>query len=236
MAIYFRAADHREVAAEEALDERGLLRSGFGRRVPYAMRDAAPRFAWDQHRASLLVVDARRIGGTEGNKPGYRIFDADVGRAAKEAAYAEHEAYLRDAWRTPPPDAGFGALDKKIKKYNARGQEEGYFEETEKDDAASVGDARKKEEPPVTGRSKCPECDGRGVVHGKYCQGCGGDGWVDDKDDDDNGKRQQLDPASDRRTVDQMARDHSVAMEQVYAARNREISDAWREGKVTNGT
>ena len=42
----------------------------------------------------------------------------------------------------------------------------------------------------VTGRSRCPECDGSGVVHGKTCQGCGGDGWVDD-DDEQRGRRRQ---------------------------------------------
>ena len=196
-------------------------------------RDSARSF-WDAHRDSLLVVDARRIGGTEGNKPGYRVLDSDAGRAEREAAYREHEAFLRDSWRNPPPDAAFGSFDRKIKKYNARGQEEGWFE-TEEGDSASVGDAKKKEDPPVTGRSRCPECDGRGVVHGKTCQGCGGDGWVDDdennEDDDDNGET----AASDRRTVDQIAHDHVAAMERLYAARNREISEAWREGKATNG-
>jgi hypothetical protein len=45
MAIYFRAADHREVAADEALDARGILKHGYGQRVPHSMRDAAPRFS-----------------------------------------------------------------------------------------------------------------------------------------------------------------------------------------------
>lgn len=73
-------------------------------------------------------------------------------------------------------------LDRKTKKFNAKGQEEGYFE-TEEGDSASVGDAKKKEEAkPITGRSRCPECEGKGVVHGKACQACGGDGWIDDEE------------------------------------------------------
>ena len=58
-------------------------------------------------------------------------------------------------------------LDRKTKKYNSKGQEEGYFE-TEEGDSASVGDAKKKAEAkPIIGRSKCPECDGKGVEHGR---------------------------------------------------------------------
>ena len=48
-------------------------------RVPAHLRDHAPRFRdgrqfWDRHRDGLLVVDARRVGGTEGNKPGFQNF------------------------------------------------------------------------------------------------------------------------------------------------------------------
>jgi hypothetical protein len=64
----------------------------------------APRFAdarsfWDANRGTLRVVDPRRVGGTEGNKPGFRIFNSDVSSAAKHSAYAAHERHLNDAWR-----------------------------------------------------------------------------------------------------------------------------------------
>jgi hypothetical protein len=227
MAIYFRAADHREVPAREALDARGILRHGYGQRVPHTMRDAAPRLAWDQHRASL--TDGRS-GGVQANRPGFRMFtDDDAGRKAIADARASYIRDLENAWRNPPPrDAGFGSLDKKIKKYNAKGQETGYFE-TEDDDA---GDAKKKEDPPkVTGRSRCPECDGRGVVHGKVCQGCGGDGWIDDdennEDDDDN----KQSAASDRRMRDVQAvsATHQQNMAKIYQQISDDVSQRWRE-------
>jgi hypothetical protein len=200
MAIYFRAADRREVPASEALDARGVLKHGYGQRVPHSMRDAAPRFSdarsfWDAHRDGLLVVDARRIGGTEGNKPGYRVLDNDLGRAERAAAYAEVDAYRRDAWR-------------------------------------NLGDAKKKEDPPpVTGRSRCPECDGRGVVHGKYCQGCGGDGWVDDDENNENNEDDNGETTSDRRMRDVQAVSaaHQQNMAKLYQQIADDVSQRWRE-------
>jgi hypothetical protein len=111
MALYFRVRDHREVSASEALDARGVLKHGYGQRVPAHMRDGAPRFSdgvrafWDANRDRLLVVDARRIGGVEGNKPGFRIFDNDLGRQAKLDAYQQYEAELTSAYRTGLGDA-----------------------------------------------------------------------------------------------------------------------------------
>jgi hypothetical protein len=208
-ARYFDATG-RECSPTEAL-RAGVLRDGFSLRTSLRDSSHGARSFWDAHRDELLVVDARRIGGSEGNKPGYRVFDDDRGRQDIADARAAYIFDLENAWRTPPRDAAFGSLD-----------------------------AKGKEDPlPVTGRSRCPECDGRGVVHGKYCQGCGGDGWVDDDDDeaDDDmpqGELEQMTSATDRRTIDQMSRDHSVAMQRIYDARNREISEAWREGKATN--
>ena len=210
---YFEHRTGRAVSRREAFEADGrTLRDGISIRVRMSATDAAPRFAdgrsfWDAHRDSLVVVDPRRVGGgTQGSAPGYRVFDSDVGREERAAAYAEHEAYLRDAWRNPPPrDAGFGS---------------------------PVGDAKKKEDPPeVTGRSRCPECDGRGVVHGKTCQACGGDGWVDDDEndeDDDNGEKTAT---SDRRMLDVQAvsRAHQRKMAKIYQQINGDVSQRWRE-------
>lgn len=90
----------RELSRAEAL-ENGHLKDGVSCRVHMSVRDSARSF-WDAHRDSLLAVDARRIGGTEGNRPGYRIFDSDLGRQAKLDAYQQYEAELTSAYRNPP--------------------------------------------------------------------------------------------------------------------------------------
>ena len=83
MATYFRARDRREVPAIEALDARGVLKSGYGRRVPAQMQDAASRFNWGAQRESLVVT------GTEGNRPGFRVLsDSNPGRQAIADAHA----------------------------------------------------------------------------------------------------------------------------------------------------
>jgi hypothetical protein len=74
--------------------------------VPPQLRDSAPRqqFAdarqfWDANRDGLLVVDAARLGGTAGNRPGFRVLDNDLGRAQRQAALADAERFLNDAHR-----------------------------------------------------------------------------------------------------------------------------------------
>jgi hypothetical protein len=108
----------RRISEAEAHDERGIIRDGVISRVPMTMADAAgPRLHfprqhqhftdarefWDHAKDSLLVVDARRVGGVEGNRPGFRLLDNDFGRAAKDSAYREHERYLNDAWKGSEP-------------------------------------------------------------------------------------------------------------------------------------
>jgi hypothetical protein len=103
----------------------GVLLSGFSLRVPVQLRDGVPRqrFAdarsyWDANRDSLLVCDPARLGGAEGCRPGFRILDNGLGRAAKESALADAEAYLTGAWcdadagrRECPTCAGEGEVD-----------------------------------------------------------------------------------------------------------------------------
>ena len=95
-AQYFDRRTGRELSATEALRD-GVLRDGVSLRVHMNARDSARAF-WDAHRDSLLVTDARAIGGTEGNKPGFRVFDSDVGRADS----SEHLG--RTDCRIPNPD------------------------------------------------------------------------------------------------------------------------------------
>lgn len=98
----------RALSKREAFEADGkTMRDGVHCRVPAHLADHAPRFSdgrsfWDAHRDSLLVVDARRIGGSEGNKPGYRVLDNNLGRQAIADAYQQYEDELTSAWRDPP--------------------------------------------------------------------------------------------------------------------------------------
>jgi hypothetical protein len=70
------------------------LRDGARRRVPLQMRDRAsvptPR-PYFEDASRPLVIDARGIGGTEGDKPGWRVLDCDYGRREKAEAYDAYE-------------------------------------------------------------------------------------------------------------------------------------------------
>jgi hypothetical protein len=223
----------RECSPTEAT-RNGVLRDGFSMRVPTVFRDsrfADARSLWDQ--GNLRCTDARAIGGVEGCRPGFRVLDNDLGRQAIADARAAYIFDLENAWRTPPRDAAFGAPP-----YGAYPLSAGAGNPCTIDGAAGIltrqgdvlickplaSDAR-------TDERDCPDCDGTGEIDGEDCERCDGTGELDD---DDNGDKRSS-ATSDRRTVDQIAADHAVAMERVYAARNREISEAWREGKATNG-
>jgi hypothetical protein len=82
----------RDVSADEALDENGVLLDGFSMLVPTALRDAL---------TTRRVTDAD--GGTAGlHRPGPRVTADAAMRDAKQAAY---DAYLHDvtnAWRGAP--------------------------------------------------------------------------------------------------------------------------------------
>ena len=79
----------RDVSADEALDENGVLLDGFSMLVPTALRDAL---------TPLRVTDAN--GGTAGlHRPGYRI--ADTNDDARQRAYDEYRRRICDAWKSP---------------------------------------------------------------------------------------------------------------------------------------
>jgi hypothetical protein len=113
-ARYFDNRTGRELSSYEAFSN-GVMRDGVIMRTRMMARDARTRFTdarsyWDAERDNLLVTDARRIGGVEGNRPGFRVLDNDFGRAAKEAAYRDHERYLNGAYKNAETltDAGEG--------------------------------------------------------------------------------------------------------------------------------
>jgi hypothetical protein len=89
----------RELSRAQAL-ENGHLRDGVSLRVHMSARDSARAF-WDANRDSLLVTDARAIGGTEGCKPGFRVSDSPINRQEIADARAQYLHDLQNAWRNP---------------------------------------------------------------------------------------------------------------------------------------
>jgi hypothetical protein len=203
-------------------------------RVPHHFADHAPRFDgrsfWDANRDSLVVVDPRRVGGTQGNAPGFRVSDCPINRQAIIDAYADYRRDIESAWRNPPRDA-FGsipytsAVEASACTINgAPGvlvKEDGVLvcrpvEELSTVSSFRVGtDAR-------TDERECPDCNRSGEIDGEDCERCDGSGELDDDD-----------TASDRRTVgdvDAMSAAHQARMQRdFYDTYAREISEAWRK-------
>jgi hypothetical protein len=204
--------------SEQTATRHGVLQSGYALRVPTTLRDHAPRFSdarsfWDQHRDTLCVVDSRRIGGTEGNKPGYRVLDHDFGRAEREAAYRDFEAYLNDSWRQPVRDA-FGSIPYTGAAEGGQCTVDGRPGRLVKEGNALVCRPISAEKP-----RRDPEEDDD-----------------DDEDDDDmpQGELEQMTRAtSDRRVldVDTISANHQQRMQQLYDAHARELSEAWKGNK-----
>jgi hypothetical protein len=211
--------DGDEVSAREALHG-STLRDGFSIRVPTLFRDAArqqfgdARAFWDRNRASLLVTDVRRIGGTEGNRPGFRVLDNDLGRSAKDAALRQYERFLNDAYKSASPrdaeveeedddggrkecpqceGSGFDANGERCRRCQGSGE----IPDDGDDEAEAVSDAKRRRRPP------------------------------DDDDDDDD--RPPF-GSQDRRSVDQIAANHRRNMARVYDSYARELSEAWKGG------
>jgi hypothetical protein len=220
----------RPLSKREACEADGkTLRDGVSMRIPAHLADHAPRFSdgrsfWDAHRDSLLVVDAQRVGGASGCRPGFRVFDSDVGRAEREAAYAEADAYRRDAWRNPPRDA-FGAYPYTAAAEGSACTVDGRPGRLVREGGVLVchpisADARTIDE------KDCPDCNGSGEIDGEACERCGGTGELDD---DDNGET----ATSDRRVLDvnTISANHQRNMARLYDAHARELSEAWKGSK-----
>ena len=227
----------RELSRREALAADGrTMRDGVSMRVPF--RDAAHRGTvgdarsfWDANRDSLLVVDARRIGGVEGNRPGYRVFDDDRGRQAIADARAEYIFDLENSWRNPPPRDALGSIPYTSAVEGSACTINGAAGRLVKVDGVLIcrpikelstvssfrvgTDAR-------TDERECPDCNRSGEIDGEDCERCDGSGELDDDD-----------TASDRRTVgdvDAMSAAHQARMQRdFYDTYAREISEAWRK-------
>jgi hypothetical protein len=90
----------RDVGADEALDEDGILRDGFSVTVPMTMRDGGMtplQRSVARHSFAMRLHDGS--GGPVGHKPGF-VYSTDASlNDAREAAYRTYDAEQRDAYK-----------------------------------------------------------------------------------------------------------------------------------------
>jgi len=125
----FDARSRRNVDDAEAFDERGIVRDGYGLRVPLTLMDSTQRrVAADAKRRKVVErdpmgrvrstfeeeeeeEDAARFGVNDAlalHKPGYR-YNTDAAAFAQQRAYAESVQRLCDAWKQTDASPPVGA-------------------------------------------------------------------------------------------------------------------------------
>jgi hypothetical protein len=184
-----------------------ILRDGHRARVPLMVRDSANPALTPLPRA----VGSRRItdgsGHSDGlHRPGYRRLVDDAALLdAKAKAYAAYDAEIVCAYQTP---LGLGGNSRRRGAAVTGSNEEGV----------------------------CPDCGGEGEINGQTCQRCGGSGEINDYEDIEDDIVADVEihteglsrNRTDNRSINQIMRDHQTHMTTVYAAYDRELSEAWR--------
>ena len=214
----------RPISAAAAHDQRGIIKDGVRMRVQF--RDARQHFGdarsyWDRNKDALLVTDA--IGGTEGNRPGFRVLDAPINRQAIADARAAYLNDLENAYKTPPTGAG---------EQGAIGQRAG--------DLCTIN-GRAGHLRMVNGTLQCV-ADGadaapdEGRPHKRRV-------WEEPDEDDDDDADEVAESVSDddcspfgagdrrTRTIDEMNVTHQRNMQRIYDQMAFELSNAWRGNK-----
>ena len=215
-------------------DAHGILRDGGRWRVPTRMMDSIQRQvadAWQAEAKAQLNSTVQTVTDGSGDaspfalgRPGWRIAGGgNQGdrllrgglRQLRDEGYVARDAEVSNAWQAPPTGEGshefVGEREGDPCTRNGwpgvlrrNGDGELYCEIGRRDAATPNKDDKKT----------CPDCDGDGEIDGEECETCGGTGEVD--------------TASDRRTVDQVAREHRQMMAKLYAQRDAELSEQWR--------
>jgi len=232
---------------DDAFDERGLLKPGRSYRVPVMLMDGAPR---DLHQHSrrpgrVSSADGDRLGL---HRPGWRVpaqdrdaqqryVISDSARQRLADSRAEYENRLVNAWRgndAPPYGAyPFSAanegksctIDGRAGTLVKRGNWLVCVANKNDDDddvVRETSDARSRRKPEPPEDDSDPEDD------------------YDESDDDYETSAEQIThnvathtettARHDSRSVDQMMKDHSAKMEDLYRARDRELESQYRGG------
>jgi hypothetical protein len=90
--------------------------------------------------------------------------------------------------------------------------------------SGKLADAAAPEEEDDTDQIPCPECDGSGEIDGGVeCTRCGGEGSI---------PAMIRATSNDKRSIDQIARDHARHMDQIYQNHARSLSEPWRKAAV----
>ena len=249
---YFRR-DGQPLSREQALDRNGCIKDEVVARTRMTMRDSASRFTdgrqfWDANRASLLVTDAAALGGTKGNQPGFRVLDSAVNAQDRADAYRAYEDDLTNAWRTPPPPTGSASSGRDA----VSGAPPGAYPYTAAAEGAACtidgrpgrlvkqGNALVCEPTTTDARTSdgmtCPDCGGNGIQAGHACPTCGGTGEIDfDEDEEETAEASRADATTTRSdralNLDQLRASHQRNMNRLYADHERELCEAWRQGK-----
>jgi hypothetical protein len=163
---------------------------------------------WDQHRAELLIVDPRRVGGESGPRPGFRVSDSPINRQETADAYAAYRRDLESAWRQPVRDA-FGSYP-----YTAAAEGNQCTVDGRPGRLVKEGNALVCR--PISADAAKPRRDPEEDD--------------DDEDDDDmpQGELEQMTSATDRRSVDQMSHDHQQRMSKIYAEHSLWLANQYK--------
>jgi hypothetical protein len=241
--------DGRELKEHEALDHRGIIRSGVVMRTRLMMIDGdSVQRAIARSRNAAHLTDAAGNTGSAMHRPGFRcLLQDDVGERAKEEAHIEYDRMIRDAYKAPnrikhfgPKGAFVGYSEEESDK--SRRQREGDDTETETSDARQLAyDAYEADlttsylnppdipgagshGPPI-GQREGDVCMTNNGIAGHLQRGEDGFVCVPDRNTAKLGGR--VDAADVQRAM----QDHAVAMDKLYAVRDSELAQAWRGGK-----
>jgi hypothetical protein len=191
-------------------DDDRILKDGERLRVPLTMMDSMDPIQKAVAR-SVHVTDAQ--GGTAGlHRPGFRLPVHDAGADERELAYDQYRRALCDAYKNPNPSFGEQCV---------RDRADAAAERICPDCDGSGRDAD-------GGESDCPTCWGTGVVEASYEESA--ETAERNASTHHEGLRRNR-RRVDSRSVQQAMQDHAARMEELYAARDRELAQAWRGGK-----